>query len=115
MRRLGLLLLIVLMPLGLSACANRTLGENVSVAQVKLHEAERHFARAQSAIIGLSRAGVLKGETLAIAKKAEAAAYAAIQVARTAVDNKQASSLQLVSEALVKVLQLVATYAPGGK
>lgn len=115
MRKLGLLLLIVLLPLGMSACSNRTPGEGVSEAQVKLHEAEQHFARAQTAIIGLARAGVLKGEPLVIAKKAEAAAYEAIKIARAAVDNKQASSLQLVAEALVKVLQLVATYAPGGK
>lgn len=115
MRKLGLLLLLVIMPLGMAACTNRTPAADVSQAQVKLHEAEQYFARAQAAIIGLARTGVLQGQPLAIAKKAEAAAYEALKIARTAVDNKNATALQLTADALVKVLQLVATYAPGMK
>lgn len=112
MRKIGLILLMVLIPLGMSACANRERAPDVTEAQAKLHEAEKYFASAQTAIIRLARVGVLKGQALAAAKKAEGVAYAAIKVARAAVDRKDASALRIVSEALVQVLALVATYAP---
>jgi len=110
MRKLVFTLLLVLMPLGLSACQNRALAPDVTEAQAKLHEAEGYFAKAQAAIIQLARAGILKGATLANAKKAEATAYSAIQAARTAVDSKNASALKIAADALVAVLQLVAVY-----
>jgi hypothetical protein len=97
-----------------AACSNQPLGPNVTQAQADLHVAEQNFARAQSAIISLARAGVLKGDGLAKAKQAEGVAYEAIKVARAAVDSKSGTAISVVSAALAKVLELVAIYAATG-
>lgn len=114
LKRLAVLCLFLFLPL--AACSNtQPLGPGVTQAKADLHVAEGYFAKAQAAIIGLAKAGVLKGDALVKAKQAEAVAYEAVKVARAAVDANNAGAVAIVSAALVKVLELVAIYIPGSK